>query len=232
MHPDGRSIVESRVDRRTRADLGVWRRPLDGEEATQILPPIALDARFGPTWITLLDWSEDGESLVVGSCGEVACRYRVIPADGGPVAEVADPGMGSLVGLAGGRLIAHEACRGLPCPLVSTDLVGGDVIVLDPAAGAAVLARDEDGRSVVVHEAADGALRSVRPDGADPHDLPAPPAGTSLVPGAAWSASAADHPADRLLFAPDGRMPLDGPRPAVLRSIDVDDAIPLTEVTR
>ena len=53
--PDRTAILEIRVDRRTRADLGVSRRPLDGGAAVRLLGPIAPDARFGRTWST--DWS-------------------------------------------------------------------------------------------------------------------------------------------------------------------------------
>jgi hypothetical protein len=230
--PDGRAIVESRVDRRTRADLGIWRRPLDGGEPMRVLPEIQVDDRFGPTWVTQLDWADDGTSLVVGSCGQVACRYRVLPEAGGAMTTVADPILGTLVGMAEGRLIAHAACRGLPCPLISLDLAGGEQVVLDAASGRAVMARDEAGRRVVVHETVGGALRSVRPDGADARALPAAPDGLGLVAGPAWAASAAEHPADRLLFAPEGRLPLDGPRPALTRSISAADTVPLSEVTR
>jgi hypothetical protein len=80
---DGVSIVESRVDRRTRADLGVWRRPLDAGAPVRVLPPIGPDARFGPTWLTDLAWSDDDTTLVVGSCGETACRYRLVAGLGG-----------------------------------------------------------------------------------------------------------------------------------------------------
>ena len=90
---DGGSIVESRVDRRTRADLGVWRRPLDGSSPARLLPPIAADDRFGPTWLTELAWGDDGSTLVVGSCGETACRYRLLP-DTGAVMTIADPDVG------------------------------------------------------------------------------------------------------------------------------------------
>ena len=64
--PNGATVYEFRVDRRTRADLGVWRRPLDGSAGpSRVLPPIAPDDRFGPTWITGFIWSEDGRSLAV-----------------------------------------------------------------------------------------------------------------------------------------------------------------------
>ena len=230
--PDGRAIVESRVDRRTRADLGIWRRPLDGGEPMRVLPEIPVDDRFGPTWITQLDWADDGTSLVVGSCGEVACRYRVLPEAGGAMTTVAEPTLGTLVGMADGRLIAHAACRGLPCPLISFGFADREQVVLDDAAGRAVMARDGAGHRVVVHETVGGPLRSVRPDGADGRALPAAPDGLGLVAGPAWAAGAAEHPADRLLFAPDGRIPLDGPRSALARSIDAADTTAPGEVIR
>ncbi len=76
---DGTSLFEFRVDRQTRADLGVWRRALDGSTApARVLAPIAADGRFGPTWTTDLVWSEDGQTLAVQSCGEIACRVRIV----------------------------------------------------------------------------------------------------------------------------------------------------------
>ena len=38
---------------------------------------------------------------------------------------VADPALGDVVGLDGDRLVAHGACRGLPCPLLSVDIATG-----------------------------------------------------------------------------------------------------------
>ena len=117
--PDGRAVYESRVDRTTRADLGVWRRPFDpASPATRILDPLPADARFGRTWSTEFTWSVDRDRLAIQSCGATACRTRVFdPARGGrPTRLVADPALGPLVGLAGGRAIAYDACRGLPVP--------------------------------------------------------------------------------------------------------------------
>jgi hypothetical protein len=234
--PDGATLFEFRVDRRTRADVGVWQRSLDGSTAaTQVLPPIAVDARFGPTWLTDLAWSEDGGSLAVQSCGEIACRVRVFDPTGGTVRLVDDPGMGDLVGLDGDRLVAHGACRGLPCPLVSIDLAAGSTIVLDHAAGQAVLSRDTAGRPVVVHEVGAGArgpLRVVGLDGDDAHELPGDPDGRRLVPGPARSAGAAERPAGWVLFGPDGRLPVDGSLPPLLRHVPDGRTVPLDEVSR
>lgn len=229
--PDGTAVVEHRVDRRTRADLGVWQRPFDGTTPTRLLQAIPADERFGPTWATALGWSEDGETLVVTSCGEVACRYRVVPAAGGAVTSIADPSLGSFVGMADDRLIVREACRGLPCALVSRAVGGHDVVTLDPAAGLAVMSRDADGRSLVVHEG-DAGLTAVRPDGSDPRPLAGAPDGLRLVPDVAWAASGAEHADDRLVFGPDGRVSLDGARATILRSVDATESLPLGEVLR
>jgi hypothetical protein len=230
---DGRSIIESRVDRRTRADLGIWRRPLDGGAPTPVLPPIAPDERFGPTWVTELAWSDDGSTLVVGSCGETACRYRLVPPRGA-VTTVADASVGSLVGVADDRLVARQACRGLPCPIVSLDIRGGGPDSLADAAGRAVLARDTSGRSVVVYEEdPEGSdLRAVEPDGDGAITLAAPPPGLRLVADAAWSGGAAERRADQLVFGPDGRLPIDGSRRALLRQVGGESTLALDEVLR
>lgn len=222
---DGGSIVESRVDRRTRADLGVWRRPLGGSTPVRLLPPIAPDDRFGPTWLTDLAWSDDGSTLVVGSCGETACRYRLAP-ETGPVVTIADPSLGPSVGLAGDRLVAREACRGLPCSIVSIDVAGRGRALVADSAGRAILARDATGRSVVVYELdPDGStLGAATPDGRGVLALAAPPPGLRLVADAAWSGGAAEHPADRLVFGPDGRLPIDGSRRALLRPVTAGTA--------
>ena len=231
--PNGGSIVESRVDRRSRADLGVWQRPLDGSAPTRLLPPIAADDRFGPTWLTDLTWSDDGSTLVVGSCGETACRYRVVP-DTGAVMTIADPDLGALVGLADGHLVARGSCRGLPCPIVSIDVRGRGRASLVDTAGRALLARDSGGRSLVVYESnPDGsALEGIAPDGRGPATVAAPPPGLRLVADASWSGGAAEHPADELVFGPDGRLPIDGSRRALKRQIAGGPAVALDEVLR
>jgi hypothetical protein len=232
---DGGTIFEFRVDRRTRADLGVWRRALDGSTPpSRILPPIEADSRFGATWITDLVWSEDGRSLAVQSCGEVACRMRILEPAGGDVRLVADPAMGDLVGFSGDRLVAHGACRGLPCPLLSVDLAGGPTAILADRAGQAVLSRDTQGRVVVVHDVGTkgDVLRMVGLDGHDPQVISGDRDGRSLVAGPARSASAAEHEPDWILFGTDGRLPSDGSLRPVLRHVPDGRAVPLDEVSR
>jgi hypothetical protein len=233
--PDGIALFEYRVDRRTRVDLGLWQRPLDGSTpATRVLLPIVADARFGPTWLTDLSWSDDGRALAVQSCGEVACRVRVLDPVIGDVRLVADPDLGDIVGVAGDRLVAHGACRGLPCPLVSVDLRDGSTTVLDHAAGQAVLSRDADGRPVVIHEvgAAGRTLRIVGLDGQHPEALDSDPDGRRLVAGPARSGGAAETAAGWILFAPDGRLPVDGAVRPVLRHVPDGRTVPFDEVSR
>ena len=130
-------IYEMRVDRASRADLGIWRRPIDGTiGARQVLGPPPPDGRFGRTFSTEFTWDVAGDRLAVQSCAEVACRIRVITPGGGPTVTLDSPELGQIVGLDGDLAVTYEACRGLPCPIVSTDLRTGDRRVLAPAAGA------------------------------------------------------------------------------------------------
>jgi hypothetical protein len=114
---------------------------------------------------------------------------------------------------------------------VSRALADDTSVVLEVATGLAVMSRDADGRSVVVHEL-EAELHVVRPDGSGARALVAPPDGLRLVGDAAWSASGAEHGRDRLIFGPDGRVPADGSRPAILRPVDATESLPLGEVPR
>jgi hypothetical protein len=233
--PDRATLFDYRVDRRTRADLGLWRSPIDGSTApSRVLPPIVADARFGPTWLTDLVWSDDGRSLAVQSCGEVACRVRVVHPVEGDVQLVSDPTLGDLVGLAGDRLVAHGACRGLPCPLVSVDLADGTTMVLHHAAGQAVLSRDAEGRPVVVHEigATGRALRIVGLDGRDTQVLEIDPDGRRLIAGPARAGGAVETVPGWILFGPEGRLPPDGALQPLLRHVPDGRTVPLDEVSR
>lgn len=238
--PDGGTIYESRVDRTTRADLGVWRRPLDAARAAaRVLDPLPADARFGRTWSTEFTWSLEGDRLAIQSCGSAACRTRVFdPARGGrPVRLVADPALGPLVGLAGTRLVTYRACRGLPCPIASVDVDSGDQRLLTEAGGVAVLSGVGPGARLV-HEsggASDRRLRSVAPDGRSEADLGALPTGLRLAPDGAASGSGTRLPPGWILLAPDGRLPLGavstGPH-LTLRHLTDGRSVPLDEVTR
>ena len=173
--PDGTTLLEMRVDRTTRADLGIWQRSIDQLlPARRILPPIVADGRFGRTWSTEFDWSVDGDRVAVQSCGAVACRTRVLDMASGVADLVAEPDLGPIVGLTRDHLVVYRACRGQPCPLVSIDLVSRQRSVISDAAGrAALIGRGSSVR--IVHEWRDGLggrhVRSTDADGGHPLDL-------------------------------------------------------------
>jgi hypothetical protein len=232
--PDGGTLVEFRVDRRSRADLGVWRRPLarPGPEV-RILQPIAADARFGPTWLTELWWSDGGSLLAVQSCGEVACRVRWVDVASGATGIVADPSLGDMVGLTRRILVAHGACRGLPCPIRSVDLQTGSARTLVPAAGQATVVRDGDATRVIYELDADGgAVGSIGVDGSDARRLPVDRARERLIAGPGWAGGAAELPPGCVAFAPDGRLPLSGRVGVVLLRLADGRAAAFNQVSR
>jgi hypothetical protein len=235
MTPDRSAIIEFRVDRATRSERGVFRRPLaPGGRVTRLLGPIPPDAQFGPTWTTELVWGSDARSLAVQSCGVLACRTRVLDLATGSVQLVSDMGQGDLVGLAGGRLVVHEACGGLPCPIVSVDVEDGDRVVLQQDGGQAVMASDPVGRALIVLEAgADGRrLRVMDPLGNAVRDLRPDPLGRRLVAGPARSGGAMAPVVGHVVIAPAGRLPVGGRPSPVLRRLSDDTTLAVEEVDR
>jgi hypothetical protein len=80
------------------------------------------------------------------------------------------PDLGLLIGLDGYRVVTYGACRGFPCPIVSSDVRSGRRQVLAKEAGPAVVVGTDEGVRVV-HEhgtPAGRALRSVLLDGGMP----------------------------------------------------------------
>lgn len=233
--PAGRQLHEARVDRVTRADLGIWRRPVEAaDEATPALEPIVPDPRFGRTFSTGLAWSEDGSRLAVTTCGALACRVRVLDPASGRVALIADPAFGDVVGLTGDRIVAHAACPGLPCPLVSVPTRGGQRIVLARDGGLAALATASDGAVRVVLEVLDPgrwSLRSVAPDGTQPTDLGPLPTDLRLLPGGSRATGGVALPPGWTALAPDALLPATA-RAAIARHITDGRAVPLVEVPR
>ncbi|CAN5446139.1 hypothetical protein BH20CHL7_BH20CHL7_18750 [soil metagenome] len=200
--PDGTAIYEHRVRRADRADLGVWRRPTIGGDAVRVLPPIAPDERFGITFLTTLQWSADGHDLGIASCGEIACRVRVLDTVAGSDRVVADPELGELVGLDGDRAVMRGACRGLPCPILAVGLDDGLVSVVTDAAGVADLVVDDVGRPVVAFD----------------HDGPGGPLALVPLGGAQAAAQKADLPDDLRIADHDAEISVDLPPGWVLLS--------------
>jgi hypothetical protein len=232
---DGGSLVEFRVDRQTRADLGTWRRPLGRPgRATRILAPIAPDPRFGRTWSTEFLWNDDG-SLAVESCGEVACRTRVVGRSD-PKGRAATPAdLGAAFGLAGDRLVSYRACPGLPCPIVVTDLATGRRRTLVDMAGTAIVTSTAAGERVVYvqHGGRGPTLHSVALDGSHDLDIGPLPAGFDLLADVSRAGAGVRVPPGWVVLAPRGRLPVDRAEPApILRQVLDGRSATLGEVLR
>ena len=209
---DGVTLYEHRVDRVTRGDLGIWRRSLADRtgRAVQVLPGLAPDAWYGPTYATSLQVADDGR-VVVSACGERACRTRVLDPSSGAVASV--NGTGPAAGLAGGRLIALEPCDGLPCAVDSVDLAAGTAMRLGEADGP-VLATSSTSGVVVLAVGSGLSMVRVSPEGSD---LEVPDgAGLAPVTRSSTSDSGVEAPAGRIAVAPGGTVT----DPASVRFLD------------
>lgn len=214
LDPGRSAVYEHRVERGTRADLGVWRRPLAGGSAEQVLGAPPEDPAYGPTFATELGWGDDGR-LVVASCAEVRCRIRVVDPAGGETMTIED--VGPVVGLVGDRLVSHAACAGLPCPVLETSLRTGEQRMLAREAGLAALAGDGD---LVVHETLGPrriGLRAVSLATGESRDLGRLPDGLRLLASSARALAGASGPPRAVVLAPDGRV---GPDVAAARQLD------------
>jgi hypothetical protein len=158
---DGTVLFEHRVDRATREDLGVWRRPIGAHgsepaQAVRVLDGLPPDPVLGRTFVTDLVAGADGR-IVVSSCAERACRVRILEPATGRVSRV--EGTGPAIGVAGSRLVVRSACPGLPCPVEAVDVTSGRHETLVDAAGEAVLGGPEG--ADVVYERTDGNVGTV-----------------------------------------------------------------------
>lgn len=200
-----RTIHEHRVDRDSRASLGIWRRGAGAPVAVRILEPLADDPAIGPTFSTELTWSIDRSRLVAQSCGSAACRTRIVDPRGGPVQVVADRSLGEIVALVGDRLVTYGACRVLPCPLVSTSLADGSRISIAAAAGLArAVATDGDPRIAFESgEIGSGRISFATADGQPQGTIEVGP-GRLLFPSTERAGAAYDAPRGWLLLLADG----------------------------
>jgi len=210
LDPASGTVYETRVERASRTDLGVWRRALDATEpAVAVLGAPPVDERFGRTFSTEFAWDASATRLAVQSCGELACRTRFVVAPPGTADPPLDPEAGPLVGLDGDEMVAFAACRGRPCPIVSTNLVSGARRTIEPLADRASLVSAPDRVRVVVETVDRGARRMAALDvdddigvliGSDDGlDLVTPlDAGSGMRVPPGW-----------VLLGPDGRLPGD-----------------------
>jgi hypothetical protein len=236
LDPTGTTVYDMRVDRATRADLGVWARPLDGSlPAVQIIEPIASDERFGRTWSTEFTWDLSGDRLAIQSCGEAACRTRVYDPSGGPLRVVSDPDLGTLVGLSGDALVTYAACPGLPCPVLAVDVDTAERRTLTDAAAVAVLAATIGGPRLV-HEVlgeAGVSVRAVNLDGSGSVDLGPIRDDLRLHAAPSVGQTATIVPPGWVLIGPEGRLPAGGPDGRTeLRHVPDGSAVQLLEVAR
>lgn len=208
--PSGGNLFVHLVDRRSRADLGVWRRSLHGRgEAQQMLPGLVDpgDGPFGRTFGTFFTWSDTGRTLAVQSCGAVACRTRLLDPETGRWTMDASPDQGELIGLTDTERYAYAACHGLPCPVVAIEPDGRRRAVV-ASAGVATVAVDggvariayeapapDGGVSIHVRSAAGGRDRVM----ADQRS------GLHLAWPARWAGTAVTVVPGRVLATPDGR---------------------------
>lgn len=233
--PDGRTIFEMRVARSTRADRGIWRRSIDGvAPPVRVLAPLPTDDRFGRTFATEFTWSVDGRRLAVRSCGERSCRIRVLDPGTGRQRLLADPSLGDIVGLTSDRVVIRAACPGLPCPVLSVPVDGGDPVLLEEVAGIATLSALPDGTDVVVMEVGDGerSLRARSVDGASSIDLGPLPDGDRLAPLEGGMNGSHDLPTGWVAIVRDASDGLD-PTPRIdARHIPDGRTVALDEVPR
>ena len=207
LDPDGRSIVEHRVDRATRVDLGVWRRPIGGS-AVRILDGLGPDPELGQTFATDLVVAADGR-LVVSSCAMEACRVRVLDPATGAVDRI--QGVGQGLGVTGGSVVVRAACPGLPCPVEAIDLATGRRVTLAEEAGAAVLGGPA-GTDLVFEAAGDRvAVLGV----ATGRRVAAREAGGIPLRAGSTATAGAEAPPGRVALAPRGR-----PAPTTIRAFD------------
>ncbi len=232
-----RTLYDHRVDRRTRADLGVWATSLDRRlPPRRVLAPIDPDPRFGPTFATVLGWAFDGPRLVVQSCAESACRIRTLDTATGVVTRLADPTMGEVLVVTGDVAIGYASCLGLPCPLISTSLETGRHATLVGRAGSAVAVTTPSGPAVAYErDGGSGSVGVVAPDGHPLPDLALGP-GARLVARADVGPFTAALPGDMVLVADSADDAARGSRrpDSGLRLVDVltGRAVALPEVLR
>ncbi len=122
--PAGRYLYHDLVAPATRADMGIWRRPLDGSGPGQrMLPPLPAGPPLSRVWSKGFAWGPGGE-LAAQACGERTCLTRILDAAGG-VRTLASADQGVLIALTQRGLVVNDgACHIEPCPSVTFSRTG------------------------------------------------------------------------------------------------------------
>jgi hypothetical protein len=230
--PDGRTVYLFRVDRSTRADLGVSRRTIDGGTEASVLGPLPADPGFGPTFTTELSWNVESDRLVVQSCAATACRTRLLDPATLDTVTMGDGDQGELIGVAEGLAVfRNAACGGLPCPIHSVTIATGEQRSVADRAGLARLVPTPRGARLI-HEVAIGGglgLRVVTLAGDEERTVPVA-AGLRLVPSGS-PAGVTRMPWGWVVLARDGRLGVDPEAETYVR-LDDGSAVRRLEVLR
>ena len=158
LDPQGHFLYIHSVKKSGRADAGVTRVDLATGRSLLVLPGLPSSKRLGPIFGTGLQWSANGSALAVQSCGLAACLTRVLDVASNAIRTFDEPAQGAFIALSGEHLVTFDACGGLPCDVVSTDLTTGDATLLAADAYAASAAPAPDGSVVVEIETASGSV--------------------------------------------------------------------------
>ena len=199
------SVIEYRLDRRTRADLGIWRRPLSGGNGSRIAEPLPPNDRLGVIWSTELTWSTEGDRIVVTSCGQAACLVRVVNVVDGSFETIDDAGIGEPIDLSGSTLVAYGGCPALPCDVVSRDLESGRTRVIAERAGLAALGTNGGEPELVFEDFTNGAGIGVVGLAGSRIGTIADLGGLRLVPGTHRAGGAIEAPPGFIALGRDGR---------------------------
>jgi hypothetical protein len=165
-----------------------------------------------------------------------ACRTRFIGGDGATAFEaVAEPDLGTMIGLDGAQLVTDQACPGFPCPIVAIDLATHARVTLADASGIGVLVTTPTGTRLV-HETftpAGLALRSVAIDGTAATELGPIADGLRLHASPDRAGAATRLPSGWALLSSEGRIAIDGPADhGQLRHVPDGATVQLDEVIR
>lgn len=229
--PRGETLFVHLVDRRTRTDMGVWRRALHGTgQAQRVLAGLAdpADGRFGRTFGTFFTWSDTGRTLAVQSCGAIECRTRLLDPSSGRWTLDASPDQGELIGLTDTERYGYAACHGLPCPVLGIRPSDERRTIVASAGVAALVV--ERGVPRIAYEAPAGsgvAIHARTTTGGTDRVIADRGSGIRLVLPARWADAGVTHIAGRVLATPDGTWS----SPEVLRRASLLSTIGLPRLT-